>query len=177
MPRKKVTPKRKDINSWEEADEALAEIAVMAEQINKEVSAYNEKEQKRREALTQKHAPLKTKITEIELGLEEFCLSHRDDFGKQKSKELTHGTVSFRFGTPKVKALKGWTQTAILNLLEKISDWKDEFVRVSKTLNKEAVLTAVNQKRISNEGLKEFGMEVVQDETFGYDLKLAVNNK
>lgn len=171
--RQKVTTQAKTkINTWQDADAVLADIAKRSEVIKKEEGAYNEKEQAAREKLTEKHAPFKVAIGEHERGLEAFCNEKRSDFGDAKTKKLSHGSVSFRISPQKVKQLKGWTQATTLKALEAVKAWKN-FVRVKKTIDKDVILIAHAKGTVDNGKLAKIGVEVTQDETFGYDLKLA----
>jgi phage host-nuclease inhibitor protein Gam len=165
------------VENWKEADKVLKEIAIMVSEIQKEENAYNEREQALRAEMTAKYAPMKEKIQEYELGLEDFCIEHRDDFGDKKSKELSHGTVNFRTHPPSVQKIKGVTWDAVINLIKRSKKWVSSFVRIKEDVDKDAVLAATANKTINASELYGLGMAIEQKESFGYELKLAIDTK
>lgn len=182
--RKKVAPKIEHMNSWEEVDRALAEIGIKSATIEADEARYNADEQSRRERLTIKLAPLRERIEELELGIERFVTDNRVDLGSKKSKELTHGVVSFRLATPSVQKDKRFTWDGIVSLMQKAGDRFKAFVRVKAEINKEALLqnAATFENSVGKEGIdpavlkQDFGITVEQVETFGYVIKQAVDN-
>jgi len=174
MARTQVQVKRQPINSWDEADNALKEIAVIDETIKKEEAAYNEAEQEARAKLTTAHAPKLELKHEYELGLEDFVTAHRGDLGDKKTKKLKHGEVSFRLHPPAVKSSKGMTWAAVINLIGASKKWADKFLRVKKEINKDAIIAAHGAKTIKVQELTKLGMEIEQKESFGYDTSLAI---
>ncbi len=185
MARKQVKDKERPIATWAEAEAAMAEYAIAQTRIEREEAAYNHDEQKRRERMTEAHAPLRTEMEAIEQGMKKFCMTNRADFGGKQSKELGHGTVSFRVGNPKVDKVKGFTFEAVLDLLKGAPDRvRRMFIRTKEELNREAVLAndavagdpdADPESYISPAVmLKEYKLFVTQDETFGIEIKKAV---
>jgi len=176
MARTKVTMPKIWIDSWDQADKVLQEIATIKAQINERISAYNAKEQQARiQEETLPNQPLEERLKALEAGLESFAIENRPDFGKLKSKELNHGILSFRTGTPKVVQIAKYTVTNTIALIKK-SFWKNDLIRVKEEIDKDNILVQIKQKEsgLTPEVLREFGLEVRQDETFGYDLKNAV---
>lgn len=176
MARKRVVESKAEIHSWNEADATLQRIAVLKSQMEERIAEYNAEEQQRRLVITKMNAPVETEILYLESGLKSFCENNRHDFGKLKSKELQHGTVNFRLSPPKVATKKGFTFGSVLELVKR-SVWKSEFVRIKEELDKETILLASQREKatITSEELSALGLEIKQDETFGYDLKLAAN--
>lgn len=182
MARKKVVIASQEMHSWEECDRALGEIAIAKAHIESEESRYNEAEHKRRSVLVANHAHLKERILELEQGLKNFCTTHRKDFGERKSLELTHGTVSFRKGTPKVDKVKSFTWEAIADLCKSApKKLRAILVRERIEIDKESILRAFaarqederGQEGLGEEDLAPYRMYVVQEESFGYDIKDA----
>jgi phage host-nuclease inhibitor protein Gam len=109
-----------------EAEDAFANFA-QADAKQQQITA------KMDEAITKirdKYAADITELTEkkddaFEI-MQTFAENNRDDFGKKKSIDLTHGTIGFRTGMPSLKAAKGFTWKSITVLLNK--NYKD-FVR------------------------------------------------
>lgn len=182
MARTKVIKKATPISNWAEADKALSRIGELKTRIDQETAIYNHNEQLARKKLTDKLAPVAEQVEALELGLEVFCSEHRPDFGDKKSKELTHGNVNFRLGTPKVDKKKGFTWDGILEVV-KASGLRSLFVRSKEELDKEAIIknhalyeSSDGREGIGPDQLKALHVEVVQTETFGYDIRLAVEN-
>lgn len=95
-----------------------------------------------------------------------WAKAHPEKFAKRKSIELTHGTIGFRLGTPKLKALAKWTMAKVLQALKdnKVS----EYIRVKETIDKKALL-----KDAKDVAIDQFGLRVVREETFFVDPKLT----
>jgi len=163
------------VTSWEDADSCLKRIAVMTASIQKDEAEYNKKEQELRNTLTIKHAPMREQIQSLGLGLEDFCKEHRADFGDKKSKEMKHGIVSFRIHPPSVEKLKGITWAGVIELIRQSKKWASRFIRVKEDVNKEAIITANANGDIKQDELKAIMLDIIQHETFGYELKFAVN--
>lgn len=185
MARVKVKSPGAEINNLNEVDSSLAEIAVLKSKVDGRKAKYNEEEQKRREEVTKKNESDNLRITELELGIQSYCENNRQEFGNKKSIELTHGTVSFRTSTGAVKTLKGFTFASALNLAKVATrDLIKTFVRKKEELDKGAILAAYAfcgdkdnaEKAVSAEELKSIGVEVVKEETFGYECKMAISN-
>lgn len=101
-----------------------------------------------------------------------YALENKEtQFSKKKSVELTHGTIGFRMGTPKIKTLKGFTQKAVAKLLEKLAP---EYVRKTIELDKEKLIADRDKEGMAAK-MKDYGVEVVQDESFYIELKKEVS--
>lgn len=166
----------KTVDSWEEIDQILKEIAILQSQIEEEVARYNQEEQERRAKLTERHAPMKARIQELEQILEEFAMRHRQDFGEKRRRELRHGILSFRLHPPSVERLKNMTWNAVLDLV-RTSPWAERFIRTKEELNKDAIIASYGNKEIIPEELARLGMVVVQKESFGYEVKLSTKEE
>jgi phage host-nuclease inhibitor protein Gam len=92
------------------------------------------------------------------------------EFKGLKSLELTHGTVGFRTGQPTLKTLRGWTWKRVLEVLLLLPKLPAEYIRRSPEVNKEAILA--DRKRLTDEGLRALGLEVIQTESFFIDPKI-----
>ncbi len=185
MARVKVKSPGAVINSLNEVDSSLAEIAVLKSKVAGRDAKYNEEEQKRREEITKKNEPDNARIEQLELGIQSYCENNRQEFGNKKSIELRHGTVSFRTSPPAVKTLKGFTFAAVISLAKVAKRALiKKFVRTKEELDKEAVLAAFAivpdkdnaERSVTADELRAIGVEVVKDETFGYECKMAISN-
>jgi phage host-nuclease inhibitor protein Gam len=92
-----------------------------------------------------------------------FALENKDEiFSKKKSLETMYGVVGFRTGTPKLKTLKGFTWSAVTNLLK---EFMPGYVRTSEEPAKDKLIADRELPEIAEQFIK-VGIEVVQDETF-----------
>lgn len=96
--------------------------------------------------------------------------SNRDEFGKKKSIELTHGTIGFRIGMPKLNQIKGFNAESIAKLVKALLP---TYIRTKAEVNKELLL-ADREKPVVKNKLAEVGLKVVQDETFFVEPKKEV---
>jgi len=171
MARTKVIVASK-LTSWDDVNETLREIAERKSAIEAATGKYNEEEAIRRRALDELCNPHRDRIANLEEEMKLFCEEHRDDFGKKKTLEFSNGTVGFRTGTPKLKTLKGWTWQAVLDMIKRTA-FANIWIRTKEDVNKEQIIIDYQQAQTDNEDLAKLGCEVVQDETFGYEAKVA----
>ena len=111
--------------------------------------------------------------------LQSFATEHQDElFQKKKSLDMSHGTIGFRTGTPKLKTLKGFTWASALQLAKKFLPMT--YIRQTEDLAKDRLLadrdmeemaiydTPNGDKRTGTmrEAMAVCGIQVVQEETF-----------
>lgn len=171
MRRKRVII-QSDLKSWDDVNETLRQIAELKSSLDGKVAIYNEDEARRRKELDEFCNPLRAKIELLEEEMKLFCEEHRVEFGNRKSKDLANGQVGFRLGTPKAKTLRGFTWNAVLNLIKR-SIYKENYLRQKEEVNKEQIIIDHQTKTITNDDLRSIGIEVIQEETFGYELHIA----
>lgn len=171
MARKKVVVKSA-LNSWDEVNEVLRQIAEKQSYVDQVVARYNEAEAKRRKALDEAVNPIKNEIANLENEIRLFCEENKDEFEKRKSREMANGVVGFRLGTPKAKSLKGFTWKAVLEIIKR-TPFKKQYIRIKEDVNKEQIIQDFTTKKVDAETLRSLGVEVVQDETFWYEVKTA----
>lgn len=171
MARKKVI-RKSTLQNWDDVNDTLRLIAEYQSSVDARVAAYNEDEANRRSKLDAYCGPIKNNIGELEDEIKLFCEDHRADFGKKQSLSLSNGTVGYRLGTPKAKTLKGFTWKAVLEVLKRTM-YKDNYIRVKEEVNRERIIQDYQTKSIDDESLKLIGVEVAQEETFGYTVNLA----
>lgn len=188
MAKKKVLSAQEPLQTWEDVDNALNLISQKSSVCAALTALYNKEEQKRREKAVAEIQPIQKEIEELEQKIKDFSIQNRADFGDAKTKELNHGTVSFRFGTPAVTAMKNFAIKSALELIKRSAKYCGLFVRVKEELNKEQVLQSAAlyenaaikgnapDDAISPETLAKFGLQVTKSEGFYYDLNLALGN-
>lgn len=172
--RRRVLIEKANINTFEEADDALKNIAVLESLTEKLEASYNAREQEARAKLTAETQPKRNEIKKLELGLEAFALANRSEFVDKKTKFLKHGSLNFRIHPPAVGKLTGVTWKAVVELTKAAAKWKKKFIRTTEAINKDAVLAAANAGEIKEPALQGLGMTIERKETFGYETKLAI---
>ncbi len=182
MARVKVPKKGVQMKNWDDVDSALSEIGQLSQKIAAEEAAYNVEEAKQRAKLSDKHAPLRARIEELEIGMQAFCNDNRSDFGDKKSKDLQHGRVGFRLGMPKLEKVIKTTWEGILEIVKR-SQHKAALIRTKEELAKDEILLQAalwndtnGKEGLSPQALNDLGVAVTQEETFGYEPKLAIEN-
>lgn len=101
--------------------------------------------------------------------IQQWAEAHPEEFAKRKSIELTHGTVGFRTGTPRLALLnRKWNWESAL---EAVKLMLPAFVRSSPEIDKEALIAQRNDDAIAW-ALPRCGLQVRQDEGFFADPKL-----
>lgn len=100
--------------------------------------------------------------------LQAWSIENKDElFTKKKSMDHAHGVIGFRTGTPKLKALKGFTWGAVTNLLK---EFLPAYVRVTEEPAKDKLLADRDNEDTASQ-FSKCGISVIQDETFFVELK------
>lgn len=94
--------------------------------------------------------------------MQTYAVNNREEFGKKKSMELTHGIIGFRTGTPKLKTLKGYTWPSVLKLLK---TFLPAYVRSVEEPAKDRLLADRDVIEVAKM-FPEVGIMVDQDEAF-----------
>lgn len=97
-------------------------------------------------------------------------------FTKKKSLEMTHGTIGFRTGTPKLKTLKGFTWASALELVKTFLPCR--YIRKTEEVAKDSLLADRDSEveiitghgsmemLSMKEAMAKCGITVVQEEAF-----------
>ena len=164
MARKRVI-EPPSIKSWEDANEALRQIAEATIALADIEGEMNKQILGAKKAAEEQSKPFKDRVAKLERELKDFVTENRSDMGKAKSKTLTFGEVSFRLSTsispPRAK--------------EKL----EEIIRRLKA--RQMTDCIVVKEEISKDALKKYGEDAVaavgatwkQSDVFGYELNLA----
>ena len=164
MARKRVI-EPPSIKSWEDANEALRQIAEATIALADIEGEMNKQILGAKKAAEEQSKPFKDRVAKLERELKDFVTENRSDMGKTKSKTLTFGEVGFRLST----ALS----------LPRAKEKLEEIVRKLKA--RQMMDCIVVKEEISKEALKKYGEDVVsavgatwkQSDVFGYELNLA----
>jgi phage host-nuclease inhibitor protein Gam len=102
--------------------------------------------------------------------IEQFAMAHRADFGGKQTVERLHAILSYRVHPPAIKPLnRKWTAQTILDAVRRTYR---RFVRTEESLDKPAILGAHAAGEVTQDELAQVGLQVVQDESFGIELKI-----
>jgi len=164
MARKRVI-EPPSIKSWEDANEALRQIAEATIALADIEGEMNKQILGAKKAAEEQSKPFKDRVAKLERELKDFVTENRSDMGKAKSKTLTFGEVSFRLSTA----------ISLPRAKEKL----EEIVRKLKA--RQMMDCIVVKEEVSKDALKKYGEDVVtavgatwkQSDVFGYELNLA----
>ena len=166
-----ATRKKKTIISGvtrEAAESAFGQYAKADAEINKINSVIELACAKIREKHADRLAALAEEREQAFDTLQAFATENQAElFTKKKSLDMTHGTIGFRTGTPKLKTLKGFTWASALNL---VKEFLPSFIRTSEEVAKDKLLADRDEEGMT-EKMAKCGIQVVQDETFYVDPK------
>ncbi len=156
-------PDPQGILSWEDVDRALIEIARAEIEIAKIEGDMNIEINGIKERADRDCAPRRARIEELGKALKAFAELNRPDFGKQKSRKLTFGTLGWRASTS--IQVKTALVDHIIGNLRKLG--MEDCVKVSETVNKEVLSTYPEDKIIAS------GATLKKSNTFWYETDKA----
>lgn len=144
------SPKAPELASWEEVNTSLKRLAEL--EIGK-----RELENKKTELISQitvkfdaDAAPLLLEMEQVNTSIMSFAEAHKDEFAKDRTKELSHGTISMRVSTAVkviskaicLKALKG------LGMLDYILVKEEPNKEMLKTLDDTQLAKVCCEKKV-----------------------------
>jgi phage host-nuclease inhibitor protein Gam len=94
------------------------------------------------------------------------------EFVRRKSIEFANGTIGFRTGTPKLKALAKNKWDAVLQSLRS-ARWGTAYLRVKEEINKEQIIADIGAGILREADLRKAGAQVVREESFYVEPKLT----
>ena len=164
MARKRVI-EPPSIKSWEDANEALRQIAEATIALADIEGEMNKQILGAKKAAEEQGKPFKDRVAKLERELKDFVTENRSDMGKAKSKALTFGEVSSRLST----------SISLPRAKEKL----EEIIRRLKA--RQMTDCIVVKEEISKDALKKYGEDTVnavgatwkQQDVFGYELDFA----
>ena len=147
----------------EQANDAFANYAKADAQINKINADIELQCAKIREKRADELTRLDAEREEAFDTLQAYAVENKAElFTKKKSLDMTHGTIGFRTGTPKLKTLKGFTWASALNL---VREFLPSFIRTTEEIAKDKLLADRDAEGMG-EKMAQCGITVTQDETF-----------
>jgi len=161
-------PDVKQINSFDDADEALLQLGRIEARLQDYEAQMNNEIQKMREKYDEKTVDLRSSKEQLERMLEKFVVGNKKEFNEDRSRESLHGTIGLRLGKSKVELVnKKFTWKKVLDLLQDVK-WGKEFIRSTPEINKDGIIKAFNAKEINENKLAGVGIRVDQSDNFFY---------
>lgn len=165
--RKKVEIKVPVVETLEQANVMLAEIAERQRGIDLIKAGLNEKIDGLKTQAEAECAPLLQEMEEREQALARFAEAHKESlFNKPKSRELSFGELGFRSSTSTVLLNRKWNWGMVVEALKQKRLGK--YIRTKQEVDKEAV-RALSEKKLAAVGLK-----VKEVDAFFYEVKEEV---
>lgn len=97
--------------------------------------------------------------------LQVFATENPNLFKKKKRIDTAHGVFGYRTGQPKAKTLKGFTWAAVASVLQRMAP---DYIRTSIEADKQKLID--DREKIGDK-MADYGVEIVQDETFYVERK------
>jgi phage host-nuclease inhibitor protein Gam len=155
----------KQIQSFDEVDKKLLELAQHESFIAKKEADMNSRIQSTKQKFDNETADARAQKQLLEQEIHSFCLRNKTEFIKQRAKKLIHGSVGFRTNPPKVNQLnRKYSIKTSLEFLKKLYDGK--YVRLKEEVDKEKLLADYSTEVLDDDNLASVGLRVDQDETF-----------
>lgn len=176
MAKQKVA-KEPVLQSWDAVDETLKRVREIDQAVAKKTADTNAAKKKLDEALKAFTKDLLTEKKRLEKDLSEYSTAHKADLLPLKSRAFPHGVIKFNLSR-KTATRPGQTwETTLDKLLEKLGDKIEKFralcakyyIRVSFAIDRESALGDYVAKKISKAKLIELGIEIEEEDEFGYD--------
>lgn len=166
------------IETRQDAENELCDIADLTLERNSAQILLDEEITRARDKYSETLASFNQQIESKSERLREWAELNPDEFPKgKKSLELTHGTLGFRTGTPKLKTISRKTWAAVLETIKRIG--LNVWIRSEESVNKEKIIAearGASADQVPQEWVAEkmriIGVQVVQDETFFIEPKL-----
>ena len=116
-----------------------------------------------RDARADEISGLQLQATQAQTVLEAYARENRDTiFQRRRSLDLPNGTIGFRTATPRVKAVKGYTLAAALELMQ---SFYPEYTRTTTELDRQRLILNRDTPE-AQAAMQKCGLQVCQDETF-----------
>lgn len=152
------------LKTFEEVDSSLYELAQIESKLAKKEALMNEKIQKIKDQYDEETAQERAAKLSITQDVEGYLILNKSEFDKIRTKKLVHGTVGFRYGTPKVLNLsKKYSTKTVLELAKKL--FKTKYVRQKEELNKDAILADYASGKLDDSKVASFGARIDKGET------------
>jgi phage host-nuclease inhibitor protein Gam len=164
----------KKINNLQDLELAMNELQTMRAKIMTTRGTADEKIAQTRSAIIAETGTLEEEAIRLQNLIETFATKNRDDeelFGEKKSLNLASGTIGFKLGRPSITLEDGFTTDDVVHNLEE-SRLKTCVTKTTKIdVDKAAVMKLYKTGKLTDEQLKDLGLQVSQSESFFIELK------
>ena len=164
MAKKRIRKVLPDIRSREEMERLVGEIATLKNQQTQAQAEIDERILKLREAREVELSAIAEQLDEkTEMALR-WAAANGLEFGTRKSIVMTHGTVGFRTGNPKLKPAPKYTLAKVLETIQRSPTFARSYIRTKQEVDREKLLA--DRDDLGADALKVLGLKVVQEESF-----------
>jgi phage host-nuclease inhibitor protein Gam len=158
------------IASFEDVNKSLFHVAKCESLIAEKEAKMNAKIQKIKEAYDDETQDARLQKEVLEKDITAFCMLHKQEFEKKKSKDLLFGTVGFRTTTPKIHQLnRKYNVQATMELIKKL--FKGQYIRTKEEVDKEKLLADYAQEKLDDNKMAAIGLKIDQEERFMIEIK------
>lgn len=166
----RTLPDVKPLETFDDANQALLQLGRIESLLQDKEAELNEKIQRLRDEFDLMTARTVQSKEMLSAQLEKFALANKNEFEKERSRTLLHGTIGLRWTPPKVGLLNPkYNWDSALELLRKFK-WGKDFIRTKDEVDKEALLSAISQKEIDDSKLAAVGLKIDSKENFFYEI-------
>ena len=164
MAKKRIRKVLPEIGSREEMERVIGQIAELKNRQTQVQTEIDRKILRLREAREGELTELAEQLDEkTEMALR-WSTANEAEFGKRKSLVMTHGTVGFRTGNPKLKPISKFTWTKVLETIQRSATFAASYIRSKAEVDREKLLA--DRDDLGADGLRVLGLKVVQEESF-----------
>jgi len=169
-----MAKKNEIIQTFEDADKKLFELAQLETIVAKKEAMMNKRIQDIKEEFDKSTSDYRATKTLIEKEIEDFLLINKAEFLKQRTRQLTHGSLGYRTNPPKVTQLnKKYSVGTTIELIKKILDPK-KYIRSKEEINKDALLVDYAAKAIDDTQIASVGLKIDQADSPYYAINWEV---
>ncbi len=122
------------MNDWSAINEALGKMARLQVRMDDATVVMNDSINKAKAKADAVIAPLDTQYEDLRLKIEAFCLTHKDQFARRRTKKLFFGSVGYRVSW---KIVIGIGKDACLRTLDALG--LTDYIRVTREPDKDAL--------------------------------------
>ena len=164
MAKKRIRKVLPEIGSREEMERVVGQIAELKNRQTRLQAEIDKKILRLREAREGELTELAEQLDEkTEIALR-WSAANEAEFAKRKSLVMTHGTVGFRTGNPRLKPITKFTWAKVLETIQRSATFAAAYVRTKAEVDREKLLA--DRDELGADGLRVLGLKVVQEESF-----------
>jgi len=164
----------KPLETWEAVNAALLRI----KQTEADVARLQGRLDKGTANLQQRYSPqidpLQADLKELAEAVGDFVFAHRKELsqeGESRSVLLEAGRVGLKLSPAKLSIPKKLTWAKVLDAIKEMpKSLREKFIRTKETLDKEALMAAIEKGAVDEDQRRILGVSITQDEIAYYEL-------